>query len=245
MTRRLLLALCGAVLIAGGTAAIAAPKSDTEMAERYLKAAQAGDDQAQFYLGALYSSGTGLSQSDREACKWITSAAEQGHSQAMLVLAALLAIGRGTAKDEVASYRWAYIVAEGSRVYEFKNGAQQLLSHLETKITPGQINQAKSDAERFRQSKPQSPGTSSPANNASSSSPSPPYRTPDLSSPSRPANDPAPSPAVTSKGPQRTPAADSQSGPTARAAPSKSDRNADIDKMLEMVPPGMLKRYGF
>lgn len=233
------------------------------MAERYSKAASAGDDQAQFYLGALYSSGVGLAQSDREASKWITRAAEQGHSQAMLVLAALLAIGRGTAKDEVAAYKWAYIVAEGSRVFEFKNGARQLLTLLETRMTPAKVAEAKADADRFRETKPQLLGTPNPAKDAASrpapQSPAPitarePQRTAAPSPSPGPTNDAArrsssQSPAPTTareREPHRTPASSSSSGPSARALPlPKNDRNADIDRMLDMVPPGMRKQYGF
>lgn len=226
MIRRVLMAFCGVALFSGG--ALASAQSDIDMAERYTKAAQAGDDSAQFYLGALYSSGTGIAQSDRDACLWISRAAEQGHSQAMLVLAGLLAIGRGTPKDESAAYKWAYIVAQGSRVYEFKNGAQQLLTLLETRMTPAKVIQAKSDAERFRAMK-QSTGAPSPA----------------VEPPSSPTK-PAPAP-VAAQDPPAAAASSAPSSPTAAhvTPPAKSDRNSDIDKMLDMVPPGMRKRYGF
>ena len=44
--------------------AVASPASDREMANRYEQSAQGGDDDAQFYLGALYSAGVGRARSD-------------------------------------------------------------------------------------------------------------------------------------------------------------------------------------
>src|SRR4051812_15677842 len=62
-------ALCTLLLLAGmglgtigfATAARAQSNSpaDKDMADRYLRAAQRGDDIAQFYLGSLYSAGVG------------------------------------------------------------------------------------------------------------------------------------------------------------------------------------------
>ena len=52
------IACCCAVLIDLRTA-LADSASDRDMANRYEQSAQAGDDDAQFYLGALYSAGVG------------------------------------------------------------------------------------------------------------------------------------------------------------------------------------------
>ena len=63
------MACCFAVL-AALRAAVADAASDRDMANRYEQTAQAGDDDAQFYLGALYSAGVGRSRSDAEAFRW-------------------------------------------------------------------------------------------------------------------------------------------------------------------------------
>jgi hypothetical protein len=245
MTRPLLSLCCGLALFAGETIAFAADRSDTEMAERYSRAALAGDDRAQFYLGALYSAGVGLTQSDAEAFNWISRAAQQGHSQAMLVLGGLLAIGRGASKDEVAAYKWAYIVAEGSRVYDLKNGARQLLTLLETRMNPADIAQAKSDAERFRASKSSSAPNS--ANDVGSNPvPQPPSQQqpqsqPQTQSQPQPPTASAAQPAPMSSSPGSKPAAE-------RVAPvSKAGRSSDIDidRLLDNVPSNIRKRYGF
>jgi TPR repeat protein len=146
MKRALLPIFCGAALIANSVVCAADPISDNEMTDRYFQAAQSGDDDAQFYLGALYSAGVGRQRSDEQAFQWFSRAAEQGHSHAMLVLAGLYAIGRGTAKDNVNAYKWAYIVSVGSRVDEFRNGARQLMGVLETRMTPGELSQARAAA---------------------------------------------------------------------------------------------------
>ena len=114
--------------------------SDQAMANRYLQAAQSGSDDAQFYLAALYSAGVGVPRSDEEAVRWFSRAAEQGHSHAMLILAGLYAVGRGVPKDNIKAYKWAYIVGAGSRVEEFRNGARQLTSLLESRMTPDDVN---------------------------------------------------------------------------------------------------------
>ncbi|MEA2907998.1 MAG: uncharacterized protein QOJ15_79, partial [Bradyrhizobium sp.] len=92
MKRAFLRVFCGAALIAISIAYAADPISDKEMADRYFQAAQSGDNDAQFYLGALYSTGVGRPRSDEEAFRWFSRAAEQGHSHAMLVLSGLYAI---------------------------------------------------------------------------------------------------------------------------------------------------------
>src|SRR6185436_5722276 len=104
--------------------AVADPASDRDMANRYERAAQGGDDDAQFNLGALYASGVGRARSDEEAFRWFSRAADQGHSHAMLILAGLYASGRGIAKDNVKAYSWAYIVSSASQVDEYRNGAR-------------------------------------------------------------------------------------------------------------------------
>src|SRR5476651_1978333 len=140
MKRAFLLVFCAAALIANSFAYAADAISDKEMADRYSQAAQSGDSDAQFYLGALYSSGTGRQRSDEEAFRWFSRAANQGHSHAMLVLAGIYAVGRGTPKDNLSAYKWAHIVSVGTRVDEFRNGARQLIGVLEARMSREQVN---------------------------------------------------------------------------------------------------------
>src|SRR3979490_2538263 len=119
MKRAFLAILCAVALIASSVAYAADVLSDREMADRYLQAAQSGDSEAQFYLGALYSSGVGRPRSDEEAFRWFSRAADQGHSHSMLVLSGLYAIGRGTSKSDLNAYKWAYIVSVRTRLEAF------------------------------------------------------------------------------------------------------------------------------
>jgi TPR repeat protein len=233
MTQRLSASCCGLALLASCTIALAADAtSDIDMAARYSAAASAGDDRAQFYLGALYSAGVGVTESDAEAFHWVALAAQQGHSQAMLVLAGLLAIGRGTPKDNVAAFKWAYIVSEGSLIVDLKNGAGQLLSLLETRMNAAEIARAKSDALAFRAAKPSTVAPAAPAPAAANvTNPAPPL-TATVSQPAR---------AATSK-PAHAPNAEEVS---ADRDPPKSGHRSDIDRLLDNVPTGIRKRYGF
>ena len=143
------IACCCAVLIDHRTA-LADAASDRDMATRYEQAAQAGDDDAQFYLGALYSTGVGRPRSDEEAFRWFLRATNQGHSHAMLIVAGLYASGRGVAKDNVKAYSWAYIVASASKVDEYRNGARQLMSLLTNRMTSDEIGRAVVAARAWR-----------------------------------------------------------------------------------------------
>jgi len=141
---------CCAMLLALSGAANADPASDRDMANRYLQAARSGDDDAQFYVAALYSAGVGVPRSDEEAFRWFARAADQGHSHAMLIVGGLYAIGRGVEKDNVKAYQYAYIVNSATKVEEFRNGSRQLLGVLESKMTPDEVSRARAEAGRWR-----------------------------------------------------------------------------------------------
>jgi len=228
MNRAFLAIFCGAALMANSVVCAADAVSDREMADRYSQAAQAGDSDAQFYLGSLYASGTGRPRSDEEAFGWFSRSADQGHSHAMLVLGGIYAIGRGTPKDNLNAYKWAYIVSVGSRVEEFRNGSRQLMGVLETRMKREEVDRAKVEASRWR---------------ASSSQAKPAAVSDNLTRQS-----PAPQPTTAAS---KEPAASKQ--PPANAAASLADpqgpRNIsgkkDVDALLEQVPSGLRKRFGF
>ena len=215
--KRLVIAVTSAVLLAYAGGAVADQASDQAMANRYLQAAQSGSDDAQFYLGALYSAGVGVPRSDEEAVRWFSRAAEQGHSHAMLILAGLYATGRGVPKDNIKAYKWAYIVGSASRVEEFRNGARQLTSLLETRMTPDDVNLAKSDAGRWRAT-----ASTGPAQTAAPAAVQP-----------APAS-PAPAPAVSA-----APAAPQPAAPAPQAA-----KKSDTDDLMNQIP-ALRKKLGF
>jgi len=226
---------CAAVFAADVSTAVADPASDRDMASRYMQAAQSGDDDAEFYVGALYSAGVGLATSDTEAFHWFSRAANQGHSHAMLILAGLYATGRGTAKDNVKAYKWAYIVSSGSKVDEFRNGARQLIGVLEARMTPDEISRARADATSWRAA----PAAGQAGSNSSAA-------------PSNPAPQPATvlSPAASSAAPAPQPS-QAQPGIAALPSPPPKTLNKDtirkdqVDNLLDQIPPGLRKRFGF
>lgn len=192
------------------------------MASSYLQAAQAGDSDAQFYTGALYSAGVGEPRSDEEAFRWFSRAAEQGHSHAMLILSGLYAIGRGVQKDNIQAYKWAFVVSSASRIEEFRNGARQLMGLLENKMTPAEINQAKVDAGGYHAAAPSAPST------------------PNVPSAAQIKVLPAPTPQAAPVTAANTPA------PPAAPAPAKTTaKKDDVGAILDNVPQGLRKRFGF
>jgi cell division septation protein DedD len=216
MKRLVVAVVLSAALLANAGEAAADSASDHEMANRYLQAAQSGNDDAQFYLAALYSAGVGVPRSDEEAFRWFARAAEQGHSHAMLIVSGLYAIGRGVQKDDVKAYKWAHIVGTASRVEEFRNGARQLTGLLETRMTPEDVNLAKSDAGRWHATPSNKPAqTAAPA--AVQPTPAAPH---------------APAPAVSAATPQ--PAA-----PAPQAA-----KKSDADNLMDQIP-ALRKKFGF
>jgi Sel1 repeat-containing protein len=225
MKRAFLAIFCGAALIANSVAYAADPVSDRDMADRYSQAAQSGDSEAQFYLGALYSSGVGRARSDEEAARWFSRAADQGHSHAMLVLSGLYAIGRGTPRSDLTAYKWAYIVSVGTRIEEFRNGSRQLMGVLENRMTPDEVTQAKAEAGRWRAVR--SPAkAAAPTDDAKQDSPLP-----------------APAPGIAKPLPSG-PATSSNSA-TPQGPRSSSIKKDDMDAILEQVPSGLRKRFGF
>ena len=246
LKRAVVVAACCFAVLAAPNTAVADSASDRDMANRYERAAQGGDDDAQFNLGALYASGVGRARSDEEAFRWFSRAADQGHSHAMLILAGLYASGRGIAKDNVKAYSWAYIVSSASQVDEYRNGARQLMSLLMSRMTSDEIGQAVVTARTWRAVR--TAGVSKPSGiekavESSSDQPAP------AAPPPAPAVvQPAPaatSPAVVSQ-PASTSSITTLPAPTKAAAPAaKNARRDDGRDLLDQVPTGLRKRFGF
>ncbi len=243
MKRILLAIVCCVGLLGGCRGALADPAFDQDMASRYLRAAQSGDDEAQFYLGALYSAGVGVPRSDQEAFRWFSRAANQGHSHAMLILAGLYAIGRGVERNNVEAYKWAYIVNGASRVDEFRDGSSQLMGVLEKRMSAGDIARAKSDAGKWRAVTNSRPApTAPPAADYSRTAPV-------VSAPTAaPAPPPAPTLATAPPAPAPTASPAPSSKPSSNDNPldafSKNISKSDVDDFLKEMP-ALRKKFGF
>ncbi len=57
--------------------------------ELWQKAAELGNDKAQYNLGACYNDGDGVEQNKEEAVKWFRKAADQGYEKAIKILKSL------------------------------------------------------------------------------------------------------------------------------------------------------------
>ena len=227
-------------------AALASPASDREMATRYEQSAQAGDDDAQFYLGALYSAGVGRARSDGEAFRWFLSAANQGHPHAMLIVAGLYATGRGVTKDNVKAYSWAHIVASASKVDEYRDGARQLMSLLMKKMTSDEIGHAVVAARAWRAARVSGAVKASNIERAidSASDQPAPAAPPPVSAVVQTAPAAASAPAVVQTAPSNVTALPATPR-VASAPPAKSAKREDVRDLMDQVPSGLRKRFGF
>jgi Sel1 repeat len=250
--RRVVLAIaCCAGLLAGSTGTRADVASDQDMADRYLRAARSGDDDAQFYLGALYSAGVGVARSDEEAFRWFARAADQGHSHAMLIVGGLYAIGRGAPKDNVKAYQYAYIVSSATKVEEFRNGSRQLMGVLESRMTPDEISRARTEASRWRPISNNPPLTAPAATPAAApvlaTPPPPPTDTSRNAYGTQPAPVTPPVPTAAAAPPQPPAKTSSSSDDLSGSSGSlgKAIKKNDIDGLLDQVPQGLRKRFGF
>ena len=91
--------------LTGGVAAFQAGAYDRALAV-FRPLAEAGDPEAQAWLGALHAGGTGVPASLTQAFEWYRRAAEQGHGPAATNVGAMLAMGQGVAQDRTEGARW-------------------------------------------------------------------------------------------------------------------------------------------
>ena len=97
-------------LISQAQAALEA--ADYETAVPLLRtAADAGNDQAQLWLGNCYDTGAGVEQNAEEAVKYYLLAADRGNIPAVYNLAFCYLDGRGVEQDTAAGETWLYRAA--------------------------------------------------------------------------------------------------------------------------------------
>ena len=72
----------------------------------WLPQAQAGDKEAQTYVGEIYEKGLGVPRDYAVASAWYRKAAAQGHSRAQINLGFLYEKGLGVEKDPVQALSW-------------------------------------------------------------------------------------------------------------------------------------------
>lgn len=119
-------------------------KRETPALETLLKAAQAGDPEAQYKLGAMYSFGNNFPKNDIQSVEWLTRAAAQGNPEAQFELGLHLINGEGVPRNELEAYRWWSIATQQGHIR-----AQASLESLEKKLPTAQKLEAKQKANSF------------------------------------------------------------------------------------------------
>ena len=107
----------------------------------WMPLAQAGDAEAQTYVGEIFEKGLGVEPQHAMAARWYQLAAEQGHSRAQMNLGALYENGLGVPKDKAKAFEW-YSKASGLEAGSFVPGEVQ--EELET------LRQERQDLQRER-----------------------------------------------------------------------------------------------
>jgi tetratricopeptide (TPR) repeat protein len=130
---------CIAIVLISRISHAADQSADIDMANHYLQLAKNGDVKAEYYMGALYSAGVGVSLSDTEGFHWFLRAAEHGNSEARIIVGASYAIGRGVARSYIDAYKWTFVAASSADLPETRNGARQLLDVLTARMSDKDI----------------------------------------------------------------------------------------------------------
>jgi TPR repeat protein len=96
--------------------------------------AEAGNAEAQFYLGAMYAKGHGVPQDAKEAAKWYRKAAEQGVAEAQAALGEMYEKGLGVPQNKIVAYALYNLAAANS-----SKVATSYRNTLLDKMTPREI----------------------------------------------------------------------------------------------------------
>jgi TPR repeat protein len=83
-----------------------AAASAQDEVQQTRQAAEQGDANAQFRLGAMYANGQGVGQDFAQAAQWWRRAAEQGQATAQFGLGTLYDSGTGVAQDHAQAIQW-------------------------------------------------------------------------------------------------------------------------------------------
>ncbi len=111
---------------------------DFEKARKwYGRAAEKGNAEAQFNLGALYFTGSGLKQRNfQKAREWYEKSALQGDSGSMAMLAVIYGDGIGVPRNYLMAYKWANIASGLGH-----EKSSLIRDDLERRMTPEQISE--------------------------------------------------------------------------------------------------------
>jgi len=101
--------------------------------------AERGNPRAQFFLGEMYLSGSGVAKDYAQALKWASAAAEQKSSDAQYTLGMMYESGKGVAQDYVLAHMWYSLSATSGDEQAIRKKAELELR----KMIATQIEQSK------------------------------------------------------------------------------------------------------
>jgi TPR repeat protein len=105
-----------------------------------------GNANAQFRLGTLFATGTGVSRDDVQSVKWLRLAARQRHVEAQSNLGGMYSKGRGVIQDYVRADMWFNLAAASGDALAITNREV-----AERRMTPEQIALARKMARDCQQ----------------------------------------------------------------------------------------------
>ena len=120
---------------------VASQKGDYKTAfNEWKPLAEQGNADAQYNLGVMYDTGTGVLKDDKEAVKWYLKAAEQGMADAQGNLGVMYDTGKGVLKDYKEAVKWylkaavqGYALAQYNLGVMYKNGEGVLKDSIKAK----------------------------------------------------------------------------------------------------------------
>lgn len=113
--------------------------------ENLTPAANAGNAEAEFLLGNIYSLGLGHPQNVTRGFEYYLRAATKGHPAAQLRLSRAFEAGNSTAQDHIRALVWAELAAIGRA-----EGAQENAASLRKKLAPKDIKIANDLIQDYR-----------------------------------------------------------------------------------------------
>jgi uncharacterized caspase-like protein len=114
----------------------------------WLPQAQAGDKEAQTYVGEIYEKGLGVPADYATAATWYRKAAEQGHTRAQINLGHLYEKGLGVERDPLQALQW-YRQASGLREAIALDAGTITLPGVAT-TTQAEVQELRQEVERWK-----------------------------------------------------------------------------------------------
>ena len=115
---------------------------NSESLEWYQETADKGYPEAQYNLGILYATGSGVELSHTEAVKWYRLAADQGLANAQFNLGVSYANGEGIPQNNIKAYMWWSLAkAQGHDV------AAKYMISIKRNMVPSDVSRAQQLAE--------------------------------------------------------------------------------------------------